>query len=112
MKGQTYIILAFIFALIVAVFAVINVDPVKVDYLFGTGDAPLILVIIISVLMGGLITASVGIVRLIKLQREIKSLRRENMKLKEQLENNEKIVPQSEEIPEEIGQTEPEAKDE
>ena len=77
MKGQTYIILALIFALIVAVFAVINVEPVEVNYLFGIGQAPLILVILISVLMGGLITAAFGTLRLLKLQRQIRVLERE-----------------------------------
>ncbi len=75
MKGQSYIILALIFALLIAIFAVINVDPVEVNYMFGTGQAPLILVIIISVLMGGLVTASVGAVRYFKLKRENRSLR-------------------------------------
>ncbi|GGM30764.1 hypothetical protein GCM10011351_16110 [Paraliobacillus quinghaiensis] len=82
MKGQTYIILALIFALIVAVFAVINVEPVEVDYLFGTGEAPLILVILISVLMGGLITAAFGTFHLLKLQRQIRTLEREKSSAK------------------------------
>ncbi|WJE14498.1 lipopolysaccharide assembly protein LapA domain-containing protein [Halobacillus sp. ACCC02827] len=75
MKGQTYIILALIFALLIAIFAVINVDAVQVNYLFGTGEAPLILVILISVLLGGLATASVGAIRYYRLKRENKSLR-------------------------------------
>ncbi|MDC3415634.1 LapA family protein [Aquibacillus salsiterrae] len=87
MRGQTYIIFALIFAVIVAIFAVINVEPVEVNYLFGTGEAPLILVILISVLMGGIITAAVGVVRLFKLQREIRALKMENQKLKE-MENS------------------------
>ncbi|WP_093217160.1 LapA family protein [Sediminibacillus albus] len=78
MKGQTYIILALVFALIVAIFAVINVDPVEVDYLFGEGNAPLILVILVSVLMGGMITAAVGGVKVLRLQKEIRSLRRKD----------------------------------
>ncbi|WP_077621393.1 LapA family protein [Sediminibacillus massiliensis] len=76
MKGQSYIILALVFALIVAIFAVINVDPVEVNYLFGTGNAPLILVILISALMGGIITAAVGGVRLLRMQREVKALKK------------------------------------
>ncbi|SEA94880.1 Uncharacterized integral membrane protein [Thalassobacillus cyri] len=75
MKGQYYWILALIFALLIAVFAVINVDPVEVNYLFGTGEAPLILVILISVLMGGIVTAALGAVRVYRLQREVKNLR-------------------------------------
>jgi len=74
-KGQSYIIFAFVFALIIAIFAVINVDPVQVNYMFGTGEAPLILVILISVLLGGLATASVGAVRYFKLKRENRSLK-------------------------------------
>ncbi|SIS36689.1 LapA family protein [Salimicrobium flavidum] len=74
MKGQSYIILAIIFALLVAVFAVINVDAVQVNYLFGSGEAPLILVILISVLMGGVITASVGALRYFRLKRDYKKL--------------------------------------
>ncbi|GGF07109.1 hypothetical protein GCM10010954_01920 [Halobacillus andaensis] len=75
MKGQTYFIFALIIAILIAIFAVINVGSVQVNYLFGTGEAPLILVILGSVLMGGLITASVGAVRFYQLKRENKSLR-------------------------------------
>ena len=48
MKQQTWIILTLLFALIIAVFAVINVEPVQVDFLFVQTDAPLILVILLS----------------------------------------------------------------
>ncbi|WP_112181452.1 MULTISPECIES: lipopolysaccharide assembly LapA domain-containing protein [Paraliobacillus] len=82
MKGQTHIILALIFALIVAVFAVINVAPVEVDYLFGTGQAPLVLVILVSVLMGGLITSAFGIFRLLQYQKQVRSLKKEIASLK------------------------------
>lgn len=87
MRGQTYILLALFFAVVVAIFAVINVEPVEVNYLFGQGNAPLILVILVSVLMGGIITAAVGIVRLIKLQREIRHLKKENLDLQESIGN-------------------------
>ncbi|MDX8047680.1 lipopolysaccharide assembly protein LapA domain-containing protein [Gracilibacillus sp. S3-1-1] len=77
MKGQTYIILAVVFAVIIAVFAVINVDPVEVNFLFGAGHAPLILVILFSVLMGAVITAAVSIFRIMHLQRELKVTKKE-----------------------------------
>ncbi|MGE6629107.1 LapA family protein [Bacillus sp. NPDC077027] len=77
MNKQWTIILAFIFVLIVSVFAVINVAPVQVDYLFGKAEWPLILVIIGSVLMGGLIVAFAGIFQIFKLKREVKMLKAE-----------------------------------
>jgi len=78
MNKQWTIIFALIFTLIVAIFAVINVRSVEVDYLFGRSEWPLILVILGSVLMGALIVFSVGIFQVMKLKREIKTLRKEN----------------------------------
>ncbi|WP_335869241.1 LapA family protein [Bacillus sp. 2205SS5-2] len=85
MKFQWTLLVSFLFALIVAVFAVINVDAVAVNYLFGTSEWPLILVILASVLMGGLIVGSVGIVKVFNLQRRIKQLSKENENLLAQL---------------------------
>ncbi|GGK11263.1 hypothetical protein GCM10010965_00130 [Caldalkalibacillus thermarum] len=75
MSGQWRLILALAASLVVAVFAVINVDPVQVDYLFGTAEWPLILIIIGSALLGGLMIGSVGMWRIYRLQQEIKQLR-------------------------------------
>jgi putative membrane protein len=75
MRGQWGLITGLIIALVIAVFAVINVDPVKVDYLFGESDWPLVLVIIGSVLMGGLIVGSVGMYKIFGLQKQIKHLK-------------------------------------
>ncbi|SDP73775.1 Uncharacterized integral membrane protein [Litchfieldia salsa] len=87
-KGQWSLILAFLFALIVAIFAVINVDSVEVNYLFGTAYSPLILVILTSVFMGGIIVASVGVFRYFRLARKVKQLEKENLLLKEQAQQN------------------------
>ncbi|SDD16912.1 Uncharacterized integral membrane protein [Terribacillus halophilus] len=103
MKAQWYIILAVIFAVLIAIFAVINVDSVQVDYLFGTGSAPLILIILFSVLMGVLITASVGGLRMFKLNREVRALRKDNdKKAAEITEMQEKRAEQGHEEPERI----------
>lgn len=88
MRGQTYVILAFLFVIIVAVFAVTNVDAVNVNYLFWSGEAPLILVILFSVLMGGIITAAAGAVKLFRLQRQIRSLKSEKTHMREVLEQH------------------------
>jgi uncharacterized integral membrane protein len=39
-------------AVLATLFAVLNLDEVKVDWVFGSGHAPLIIVIVISLLVG------------------------------------------------------------
>lgn len=87
MRGQTYVIVAIIFVILVAIFAVMNVSPVQVTYFFWQVESPLILVILFSVLMGGMITAAVGMVRMFKLQKEIKVIRRKNAALSQLVED-------------------------
>jgi uncharacterized integral membrane protein len=41
-----------VLAILITLFAVFNLDEVKVSYVFGSGRAPLIIVIVISVLVG------------------------------------------------------------
>jgi lipopolysaccharide assembly protein A len=77
MKGQWGLLFAILFALIIALFSVFNVDPVTVNYLFGEARWSLILVILGSVLMGGLMVGSIGLVRVFRLQRTVKRLERE-----------------------------------
>jgi uncharacterized integral membrane protein len=45
-----------ILAVLVTLFAVLNLDEVKVDWIFGSGHAPLIIVIVISLLVGVVLT--------------------------------------------------------
>lgn len=85
MKFQWNLLIGLVFALMVAVFAVINVEPVRVNYLFGQSDWPLVLVILGSVLMGGIIIGLVGLFRIFILQRQVKILKRENQSLRDEL---------------------------
>ncbi|SDC21092.1 Uncharacterized integral membrane protein [Paenibacillus sp. UNCCL117] len=74
MKAQWMLILTLIFALITAIFAVINVEPVRVNFMFTQADIPLILVVLGSTLLGGLIAALLGLIRQFKLKRSIRQL--------------------------------------
>ena len=56
MKMQGRLITILILALIVVVFAVLNVDPVAINFGFTTVDWPLIIVIVVSLLIGAIIT--------------------------------------------------------
>lgn len=75
MKGQTYVISGIVVLIIISIFAVINVEPVKVNYLFWSGESPLILVILFSVLMGGVITAAASSFRFFHLKKEKKQMK-------------------------------------
>ncbi len=41
-----------ILAILITLFAVLNVEEVKVNWIFGSGHAPLIIVIVVSLLVG------------------------------------------------------------
>jgi uncharacterized integral membrane protein len=45
-----------ILAVLITLFAVFNFEEVKVHWIFGSGDAPLIIVIVISLLVGVVLT--------------------------------------------------------
>ncbi|MEH7223429.1 lipopolysaccharide assembly protein LapA domain-containing protein [Bacillus sp. JJ1566] len=77
MRFQWNLILGLIFALIIAIFAVVNVDSVRVNFVFGYTEIPLILIILGSALLGGLIVGMFGILRQYKQQRQIKKLEKE-----------------------------------
>ncbi|MEK4564401.1 LapA family protein [Alkalihalobacillus sp. FSL R5-0424] len=75
MRGQSAFIIGIIAAIIIAIFAVINVDPVPVNYMFGSSEWPLILVILGSVFLGAAVAGAMGMVRILRLQSEIKKLK-------------------------------------
>jgi hypothetical protein len=66
-----------VFALLIAIFAVINVDSVQVNFFFAKTTLPLILVILVSTLLGGATVGLLGLIRQIRLQRTIKTLEKQ-----------------------------------
>lgn len=82
MRREWSLIIVLLFAIIVAVFAVINVEAVEVHYVFGTAQWPLVLVILGSALLGALTVGFAGSVRFLAMKRELRSLRRENQQMK------------------------------
>ena len=53
-RGRTGLLV--VLAIIATLFAVLNLNSVKVDWILGSGSAPLIVVIVISLLIGVLFT--------------------------------------------------------
>jgi putative membrane protein len=74
MPIQWSLFLSLVFALIVAIFSLSNVEEVPVNFLFMDARIPLILLILSSALAGAMIVGLYGIFRQYKLQREIKRL--------------------------------------
>ncbi|MCI3927652.1 LapA family protein [Paenibacillus sp. TRM 82003] len=77
MKQQWMYISALVFALIIAIFSVVNVAPVPVDYVFGTAMFPLIMVILGSALAGAIVSGLFAVIRMVRLNRQIRMLKRE-----------------------------------
>ncbi|WP_144511183.1 lipopolysaccharide assembly LapA domain-containing protein [Bacillus sp. FJAT-22090] len=77
MKFQWSLLFGLIFAVIIALFAVYNVDAVPVNYVFGTAEWPLILVILGSALLGALLSGTVAIYRSFVLSRKVKHLEKD-----------------------------------
>lgn len=74
MRIQWSLIAGLIFALITAIFAVINVNPVQVNLLFGTFEVPLILLILGCTLLGAIIVGSYSIYLQYRSQKKIQQL--------------------------------------
>lgn len=98
MKSQWTLILGLLFALIIAIFAVINVEAVQVNYLVGSTSTPLILVIMISTLFGGLAVGSLGMFRFFVLQRKVKQLEKQ---LSDTANDKHVVFPEEEKLQEE-----------
>ncbi|QTD41606.1 lipopolysaccharide assembly LapA domain-containing protein [Sporosarcina sp. Te-1] len=71
MKTQWAFILGIIFSIVIAVFAVMNVNSVQVNYLFGTGQWPLILIILFSALLGAAISGVIAMIKSVALHRKL-----------------------------------------
>ncbi|MFC0189341.1 lipopolysaccharide assembly LapA domain-containing protein [Fictibacillus aquaticus] len=76
MKMQVYLLLGLIFALLIAVFAVINGNEVEFNYLFGKAEWPLVLIILGSAAIGGLSVGLLGFIKIVQLRTALK--RQEN----------------------------------
>ncbi|MFS0689838.1 lipopolysaccharide assembly protein LapA domain-containing protein [Sporosarcina sp. 179-K 8C2 HS] len=77
MKMQWSLILSILFAIIIAVFAILNVEPVQVNYLFGKAHLPLILVVLFTALLGAAISGFMAMFRSIHANRQINELKKE-----------------------------------
>lgn len=74
---QWSLILSILFAIVIAVFAVLNIEPVQVNYLFGNTQLPLILIILFTALLGAAISGFMAMFKTIRANKMINDLKKE-----------------------------------
>src|SRR5699024_8545348 len=85
---HSYIVLTILFAILIAIFSVLNISPVEVHYFFWTFETPLIFVILFSVFMGVMITTTVGLIKMYKMQRQLKQLQADNKNMEQFIQDH------------------------
>lgn len=78
---QLSLVFGLVFAIIISVFAMFNMEQVPVNYVFGEAMWPLVLVILGSALIGAIISASFAMMKTFSLQRQLNAA---NKQLEEQ----------------------------
>ena len=84
MKTQWVLIIGGILSVIIAIFAIVNIDKVSVNYIFGEGQWPLVLVILVSAIVGVLISACFAAFKIFELNMKNKQLEK-TLRAKEKL---------------------------
>ena len=99
-KKQFFFILGLIVAVLLMVFAMFNAAPVEINLLFTTFKASQALVVILSAALGAIVAAFLNIMKIFKLSSDVKSLQKENEKLRNQIKFNapETEKPEKEEV--------------
>jgi len=102
--SQFGVILALIFSLIIAIFAIANNQPIEVNYLYGKAEVSAIVVILGAAILGALVIFLLSMFRQIRISFQIRSLRNEveNYKSKnaEMEKERERLLAQVEQLSE------------
>ncbi len=84
-KNQFLFVVGLVFAVIISVFAITNADPVEINLLFTTFQASQALLVFLSAAAGAIIVVSLGLIRHLKLTGQLRTMRKENEKLRNQI---------------------------
>ncbi|WP_027109104.1 lipopolysaccharide assembly protein LapA domain-containing protein [Lacticigenium naphthae] len=93
MKRQWSIVFSIVLILLVVVFAVVNVEPVPVNFGWAVLEWPLIIVIILSILIGAIIATLLGTTVIYKEKKHVKEAREElDLFKEEQQQEKDEII--------------------
>ncbi|MBA1336813.1 MAG: hypothetical protein HPY66_3249 [Firmicutes bacterium] len=93
---QLTYLLALLFAVVVAMFAIVNAQPVTVDFMFNEFQVSLALVILVSAFAGAIILGFLGLFRQVKSGFKLRELQGRNKKLENQVTETEEKLSQTE----------------
>jgi len=93
---QLTYILALLFSVIVAMFAIVNAQPVKVDFMFQEFQISLALIVLISAFAGAAILGFLGLFKQIKSGFELRGAKGKNKKMEVQIEELENKLTETE----------------
>lgn len=93
-----YLILALVFSLVIAIFAIANTEPVTVNYIFGREDVSLVILILGSAFAGALVMGLISLFRSIRTALAFRQARQERTALQRQISEleEEKVFLQAE----------------
>lgn len=80
-KNQLLFIVSLVFAIIVTLFALINANPVVINFYFYKIEASLALIILLSAILGAIIVTTLGIASHFRFKNEIKRLSKDKEEL-------------------------------
>lgn len=117
MKMQSGLLFGLIFAILISVFAMVNMEKVPVNYIFGEAMWPLVLIILGSTLIGALISISFTAFKIFSLQRQanvakkqlddhqsiVNSKDSEILRLREEIEESKRVQAQEKAVAGEVG---------
>lgn len=102
MKTQWSLVVALLFSLLVAIFAIVNNELVSVNLLFRTVDISAVLLILGSAAAGAIIMTFLSLVRHVRVGFEVRDLKKKIRHLEDELKIKEELLAEAvKEMPEE-----------
>ena len=103
MKTQWSLVVALLFSLLVAIFAIVNNELVSVNFLFGSVEISAVLLILGSAAAGAIIMTFLSLVRHVRVGFEVRDLKKKIKHLEEDLKDKEVLLAKAEQqgMPEE-----------
>jgi lipopolysaccharide assembly protein A len=92
LKTQWSLVMALLFSLVVAIFAIVNNEMVPVNFLFGSVEVSAVLLILGSAAAGAIIMTFLSLVRHVRVGFEVRDLKKKIKHLEEDLKDKKELL--------------------